>query len=90
MALASGRPPGIANSVITPEVVIRPTFAASLSVNQSAPSGPSTMPCGPLLEVVIANSVMVKGDDSEMRPIWLASRSVNHIALSGPAAMNSA
>ena len=51
MALASGRPPGIANSVITPEVVIRPTFAASLSVNQSAPSGPSTMPCGPLLAV---------------------------------------
>ena len=34
------------NSVMTPAVVIRPILPASVSVNQSAPSGPLAMPLG--------------------------------------------
>src|SRR5512135_2996254 len=39
---------GPGNSVTTPAGVIRPTLWASLSVNQRFPSGPATMPQGPL------------------------------------------
>ena len=38
---------GIVNSVITPAVVMRPILL-SLSVNHSAPSGPTVMPKGML------------------------------------------
>jgi len=34
------------NSVIAPEVVIRPILLAPDSANQSAPSGPAAMPAG--------------------------------------------
>src|SRR5271163_3414135 len=49
---------GIGNSVITPAVVMRPILLAFISVNHSAPSGPTVMPWGELLAVGIGNSVM--------------------------------
>src|SRR4051812_33137212 len=43
---------GMATSVMTPEVVIRPTALplSEFSVNQSAPSGPGVIPDGPDLD----------------------------------------
>src|SRR5262249_11201982 len=49
---------GSENSVIVPPVVMRPIFLASISVNQSAPSGPATIPRGLLAEVGVGNSIM--------------------------------
>ena len=58
---------GIGNSVTTPAVVMRPILLVSLSVNQSAPSGPAAMPKGLLAAVGIGNSV--KSPAVVMRPI---------------------
>ncbi len=45
---------GMLYSVTTPAVVIRPIWLAAYSVNQSAPSGPATIPYGWLRTVGIA------------------------------------
>src|SRR5437762_3165002 len=50
--------PGIGNSVIAPPVVIRPILA-TVSVNQSAPSGPGVMAAALAFAVGTVNSVMV-------------------------------
>jgi hypothetical protein len=49
---------GAANSVTAPAVVIRPTWAASYSVNQSFPSGPAAMPSGQAAAVLTGNSLI--------------------------------
>ena len=71
-------PPGVGKCVRTPPVVRRPMDA--LSVNQSAPSGPDTMPCGlptrPIAKSVATPPVVI-------RP--MRSTCVNHSAPSGPA-----
>ncbi len=41
----------VANSVTTPAGVIRPTFSAAASVNQTFPSGPAVIPPSPALPV---------------------------------------
>ena len=60
-------PAGSANSVITPAVVIRPILAPVYSVNQIAPSGPVTIPIGPLLAVGTVYSVKVDACPSSLR-----------------------
>src|ERR1700720_2058491 len=69
-------------SVIAPSVVTRPILLATLSVNQSAPSGPVVMPAGPLTGVGTTYSVNVPL--VLRRPILLPVFSVNHSARSGP------
>ncbi len=49
---------GVVNSAIVPAVVIRPIFTAVYSVNHSAPSGPATIPTGPLFAVGTGNWVI--------------------------------
>jgi len=86
----------IGNSVTSPCVVMRPIRSAATSTNQSAPSGPATMPEGALSADDKGNSVMLPL--VVMRPILLAltdaelagtawTYSVNHSAPSGPPAM---
>ncbi len=48
---------GIVNSMMTPAVVIRPTWLALNSVNQRLSSGPAAMPLGPLPTVGTGNSL---------------------------------
>src|SRR5512142_562116 len=76
---------GMANSVITPAVVIRPILLPSASVNQRAPSGPAVMPAGALFGVGTANSVITPA--VVIRPILLSLISVNQRAPSGPDAI---
>src|ERR1043166_7953149 len=68
---------GIANSVIVPVGVTRPSLLAAMSnsVNQIEPSGAAVMANGLLCGVGIGNSVMVP--EGVMRPILLPSISVN-------------
>src|SRR5208282_2827124 len=70
------------NSVTVPLGVIRPIWAAPVSVNQRLPSGPFVIPSGWLLAVGIGNSVIVPL--GVIRPILLASDSVNQRLPSGP------
>src|SRR5207248_921348 len=79
---------GVGYSVNWPAVVTRPIWPRKklLSANQSAPSGPVTMPCGADLAVGIVYSVMLS-PAGVMRPILLAFCSVNHSASSGPTVM---
>src|SRR5215831_6246264 len=74
---------GSANSLIWPVVVIRPTLLALRSVNQSAPSGPATIPVGSLCAV---SAYSVYCPLVLIRPMWAPFRRVNHRAPSGPAA----
>src|SRR5262245_45804927 len=76
---------GTWNSVMTPDVVMRPIWSTLASVNQRLPSGPATMPVGPLAAVGTANSVTAPL--VVMRPIWSALASVNQRLPSGPATM---
>jgi hypothetical protein len=75
---------GMGNSVIPPEVVIRPILP-DCSVNQRAPSGPAAMPLGWLPSSGTGNSVTTPA--VVIRPILLLSSSVNQRSPSGPAAM---
>lgn len=50
---------GIANSLAAPAVVIRPILSAPVSVNHSAPSGPTASPVGALSSDAVGNSVIV-------------------------------
>lgn len=68
---------------MAPAVVIRPTARPSLSVNQSAPSGPAVIPIGWLFAVGTGYSVITPA--VVIRPILLAVFSVNQSAPSGPA-----
>ena len=65
--------------------VICPIWLAVDSVNQRLPSGPVTIPAGPLGFVGVAYSSMAP--DGVILPIWSASRSVNQRAPSGPGAI---
>src|SRR5512143_2893561 len=78
----------IGGSVMTPLVVIRPMRALlTVSVNQSAPSGPAAILYG-APGFGSGNSVMVTpGPFLTSRAILLAPRSQNHIAPSGPRAI---
>src|SRR6266540_2629654 len=84
---------GIGNSVMAPEVVMRPILLAYCSVNHRAPSGPSTIPPGPERSPNvlhrwhggIVNSVIEP--DVVMCPILLPHSSVNHRLPSGPVTM---
>src|SRR5512143_1309164 len=77
---------GMANSVMTPAVVIRPILLPAASVNQRAPSGPAVIP-GICPGVGTANSVSTPA--VVIRPIrgLKYALSVNHRAPSGPAVM---
>ena len=79
-------PCGIVNSVIAPEVVMRPSLPAD-SVNHRASSGPFAMPCGMALGVGIWNSV--NRPFGARRPTLPVLNSVNHTAPSGPAVIPS-
>ena len=78
---------GIANSVMTPAVVIRPILEEERperrSVNQRLPSGPTAIASIWALAVGTANSVMTPA--VVIRPILLPLYSVNQRAPSGPA-----
>src|SRR5205807_2229369 len=78
-------PAGTANSVIAPEVVIRPIRNTSASVNQSAPSGPAVIPCG-LLFAGSTNSLTTPA--VVILPMRSPLISVNHSAPSGPAVIS--
>src|SRR5262249_54445645 len=78
------------NSVMTPAVVIRPILPLGLStlllsVNHRLPSGPTVMPAGKLLAVVVGNSVRVP--PGVIRPILLAVNSGDNRLPSGPTVM---
>src|SRR5262249_6464534 len=80
---------GIANSVTTPVIVIRPILPPAPSVNHRAPSGPVVMPSGPG-DPGTANSTSCKLSAVAvvgMRPIFFDVNSVNHSAPSGPVVM---
>ena len=72
-------------SVMLPCKSLRPILFPVLSVNQSAESGPATMPIAVAFAVGIGYSVMSPA--SVIRPILLPRLSVNHIARSGPYVM---
>ena len=80
---------GTTNSVIAPEVVMRPILLPSYSVNHRAPSGPAAMPLGTHRAVGIGNSV--KEPDGVTRPMRLAwtAISVNQRFPSGPVVISS-
>ena len=77
--------------IVVPEVVIRPILP--VSVNQSAPSGPETIPCGSVPGVGSGYSVITP--DVVIRPMALPAPvvlldSVNQRAPSGPLAIPTA
>src|SRR5215469_13599577 len=74
---------GIANSVITPSGVIRPTLLPRASVNQRLPSGPAVISQGAERGVGTGNSVSTPS--GVIRPIRLPGISVNHRFPSDPA-----
>src|SRR5258706_84009 len=76
---------GMGNSVIWPEVVIRPILSMWNSVNQRLPSRPGVITKGTPLGLGIGNSVT--WPEVVMRPIFLPSISVNQRFPSEPAAM---
>ena len=78
-------PEGTANSVMTPPVVMRPSFDLKVSLNHIAPSAPLAIPTGPLPAVGVGYSVITP--PMVIRPILSAPCSVNHMAPSGPATM---
>src|SRR6516162_8985120 len=73
---------GRGNSVIEPDVVMRPILEAHSSVNHRAPSGRTALPSEPASPVGHVNSF--RTPDVVMRPILLAERSVNQRFPSGP------
>src|SRR5258706_3726463 len=73
------------NSVIAPDIVTRPIFPPSASVNQRFPSGPTVMNDGLLADVGIGN--VARTPSVVMRPILLSPGRVNHRLPSGPAAI---
>src|SRR5438876_203583 len=81
-------PVGTANSVIAPEVVIRPIRNTSASVNQSAPSGPVVIAKASLLTVRTGNTVITPAVVIRpmLPPAELNAR-VNQRLPSGPAVM---
>src|SRR5580704_6196186 len=85
MPARSDPPPVTGNSLIDPEVVIRPILEATLSTNHKLPSGPETMASGPANELESGNSL--NDPDVVTRPILPGLDSVNHNAPSGPAVM---
>src|SRR5580658_3687672 len=89
--MALGKPPGPGGrgySLMTPAVVIRPTWLRPSSVNHSAPSGPAVMPKGEL--PALGSGYAVRLPEVVMRPILFAASSVNHSAPSDPSAMPTA
>jgi hypothetical protein len=84
-AIPNGMAPnvGTGNSVMTPEVVIRPIWSPAPSVNHELPSGPAVIPM--TSSPVVGNSV--RTPEVLIRPILLAPFSVNHRDPSVPAAM---
>ena len=64
--MAFGAPPaGVGYSVNAPEVVTRPIWPVTYSVNQSAPSGPVVISQGPALAVGTVYSVIVGVCDAD-------------------------
>src|SRR3989442_3424932 len=76
---------GMENSLMAPDVVIRPIFPIP-SVNQRLPSGPAVIRSGEALAVGRGNSVIVV-PGGVMRPMFSAKDSVNHKFPSGPVVM---
>lgn len=85
--IPSALPGGRENSVITPDVVMRPILFPRSSVNQTLPSGPATIPFGKHSSVGTRNSVMFPS--TVIRPILLENIEypVNQRFPSGPGAI---
>ena len=79
-------PVGSANSVIAPDVVIRPILLAAFSQNHNAPSAADVMPIGRLSGVGVANSVKAPLAGLSL-PILDVPLSQNQRCWSGPNTM---
>ncbi len=69
MRVLSSMTPGTVHSVNAPVTVMRPMRPAC-SVNQSAPSGPTVSPRGPLLIVGVGNSLMTPAGVMRAILLW--------------------
>src|SRR5260370_41535911 len=82
---------GIANSVTTPLVVMRPILLAPFSVNHRLPSGPAVMPAGLLVSVGVGNSVIAPAAvirATRLTPFETAPVSVIHRLATCPAGLS--
>ncbi len=86
--MPSGPAPGVrnGNSVMAPDVVMRPILFPPFSQNHSAPSAAGVIPIGLLSGVGVANSTTLPLSGF-IRPIFPAPLSQNQSCRSGPNTM---
>jgi hypothetical protein len=86
--MPSGPAPAVrtGNSVMAPDVVMRPILLPAFSQNHSAPSAAGVIPIGRAFGVGVSNSTKLPSPGS-IRPILDVPLSQNHRCRSGPNTM---